>query len=109
MVNPTGKNQYGRKEYPSDDTLVAAFARYASEKNGSGLSADEQRDRLKSELKLDISRAKLFAIRRRLQIPSVRKNTTSPQERAQAVLDIKADDILGNWGVGQTRQRLANK
>ncbi|KAF4568635.1 hypothetical protein EYR36_010648 [Pleurotus pulmonarius] len=109
MVNPTGRNQYGQKEYPSDDTFVAVFARYAAEKNGSGLNADEQRDRLKSELKLDISRAKLFAIRRRLKIPSVRKNTTSPHERAQAVLDIKADDILGNWGVGQTRQRLANK
>jgi hypothetical protein len=32
-----------------------------------------------------------------------------PEERAQALLDIKANDIVGKWGVLQVRQRLANR
>lgn len=35
--------------------------------------------------------------------------STSGQERVQAVIDLKESDVLGKWGVQQTRQRLANK
>ena len=38
----------------------------------------------------------------------MRKNGTDKQATVQAVLDIKANDTLGRWGVGQVRQRLAN-
>ena len=51
----------------------------------------------------------MFSLRKRLQIPSVRKNTLSAEERAQALLDIKVDDRVGMWGVAQVRQRLANR
>ena len=54
-------------------------------------------------------RRKLFEIRKRLGIPSVRKNTTTSADRAQALLDIKTHDRVGKWGVSQVRQRLANE
>ena len=47
-------------------------------------------------------------IRKRLNISSVRKNLSTPEERAQALLDIKVHDRVGKWGVAQVRQRLAN-
>jgi hypothetical protein len=50
----------------------------------------------------------LTTLRKRLGIVSIRKNTSTPEERAQALLDIKANDIVGKWGVPQVRQRLAN-
>jgi hypothetical protein len=51
----------------------------------------------------------LTTLRKRLGIVSIRKNTSTPEERAQALLDIKVDDIVGKWGVPQVRQRLANR
>lgn len=51
----------------------------------------------------------MFSLRKRLQIPSIRKNVISSEERAQALLDIKVDDRVGMWGVAQVRQRLANR
>lgn len=55
-------------------------------------------------------RTNLFALRKRLKIPTVRraKATTTLQERTQAVLDLKVNDITGQWGVAQVRQRAAN-
>ena len=44
---------------------------------------------------------KLFDIRKQLKIPSVRENDTTPSERAQALLDIKAHDRTGKWGIAQ--------
>jgi hypothetical protein len=54
-------------------------------------------------------RRMLFVIRKRLGIASVRKNTSTSAERSQALLDIKAHDRAGKWGVDQVRQRLANE
>lgn len=31
------------------------------------------------------------------------------EQRVQAVLDLKSNDIQGRWGVAQVRQRLANQ
>jgi hypothetical protein len=59
--------------------------------------------------KLFDRRRKLFDIRKRLEIPTVRKNNTTSAERAQALLDIKVHDRTGKWGVAQVRQRLANQ
>ncbi|KAH7929145.1 hypothetical protein BV22DRAFT_1029764 [Leucogyrophana mollusca] len=110
MPNPTGQNQWGKKEYPPDDELRAAFAQYSRENNGSGLSADDQMARLNKEFNLDIKRRKLFTLRKQLGVESVRKPAnSSPQERMQAVIDIKKDDLSGKWGVAQVRQRLANQ
>ena len=51
----------------------------------------------------------LYNIRCRLEIPTIRKNNSTSEERAQALLDIKAHDRVGKWGVAQVRQRLANQ
>jgi hypothetical protein len=110
MSNRSGNNQYGVKKYPPDSELRAAFEQFSREKNGSGLSGNEQLIRL-NELfpELDIRKRTLTTLRKRLGIVSIRKNTSTPEERAQALLDIKADDIVGKWGVPQVRQRLANR
>ena len=50
----------------------------------------------------------LSTLRKRLGIASVRKKNSTPEERAQALLDIKVDDIAGRWGVPQVRQCLVN-
>lgn len=58
-----------------------------------------------------LRKTKLYDLRKKLGIVSVRtmrKNGTDKQATVQAVLDIKANDTLGRWGVGQVRQRLAN-
>ncbi|KIL60347.1 hypothetical protein M378DRAFT_110253 [Amanita muscaria Koide BX008] len=65
--------------------------------------------RLEQDFGLHIGRRKLFILRKDLGLPSVRKNPTTAQDRAQAVIDIKAHDLTGRWGVAQVRQRLANK
>ena len=72
---------YASKKHPDSDVL--------------GLSAHRKRT--------------LSTLRKRLGIVSVRKNTSTPEERVQALLDIKADDIAGKWGVLQVRQHLANR
>ncbi|KAL0945345.1 hypothetical protein HGRIS_000843 [Hohenbuehelia grisea] len=109
MPNPTGNNQYGEKKYPSDSDLYDSFIQYSRENSGSGLSADEQLARLEKEHGLSISRRKLFDLRKKLQIPSVQKNTSLRHDRAQATIDLKTNDLAGKWGVEQARQRLANK
>ncbi|KAM6501456.1 hypothetical protein JOM56_004470 [Amanita muscaria] len=109
MPNPSGRNQYGTKAYPPDNDLRAAFEQYSKEKNGSGLNTEEQMAQLEQDFGLHIGRRKLFILRKDLGLPSVRKNPTTAQDRAQAVIDIKAHDLTGRWGVAQVRQRLANK
>jgi hypothetical protein len=42
-------------------------------------------------------------------VETVQKSKSTPIERAQAVIDIKASDLAGKWGVAQVRQRLANQ
>ncbi|KAF7975981.1 hypothetical protein HWV62_8132 [Athelia sp. TMB] len=104
-----GENQWGKKKYPPDDELIAAFIQYGKEKNGSGLNAEEQLARLEKEFGLRIGKRTLTTLRKRLLIPSVRKNPVAAQDRMQAVLDVKQHDIAGRWGVAQVRQRLANQ
>lgn len=50
----------------------------------------------------------LFRLRKEAGVETVRKNKKSHTDKVQAVLDLKASDITGSWGVGQTKQRLAN-
>ncbi|KAL0959998.1 hypothetical protein HGRIS_011650 [Hohenbuehelia grisea] len=73
MPNPTGVNQYNKKDYPSDEDLLAAFKQYAAEKNGAGLNTAEQLARLEKDFGLPIGRSKLFELRKRVGAPSVRK------------------------------------
>lgn len=113
---------------PPDEELRAAFEQFSREKSGSGLSANEQLMRLNGQFpELNIQcvcqtsfqpiysynpvhrKRTLSTLRKRLGIASVRKNNSTPEERAQALLDIKVDDIAGRWGVPQVRQRLANR
>ncbi|KAL0957505.1 hypothetical protein HGRIS_001298 [Hohenbuehelia grisea] len=53
-AQPSGTNQYAKKEYPLDERLLAAFKQYATEKNGAGLNAEEQLARLDKEFGLVI-------------------------------------------------------
>lgn len=49
--------------------------------------------------------------RSQLKIKTVRMNNDlrdSPADMAQAVLDLKASDPQGRWGVDSVKQRLAN-
>ena len=115
---------------PHDDILRAAFFQFAREKNGAGLSDDEQIARL-ARMGLGIKcvvvdatssrnmailtssvcrRTSLYKLRRRLGIPSPRrcKHMLDFQGKTQAVLDVKEADVLGKWGPDQVRQRLAN-
>ncbi|KAL0953005.1 hypothetical protein HGRIS_007210 [Hohenbuehelia grisea] len=108
MPNPTGVNQYNKKDYPSDEDLLAAFKQYAAEKNGAGLNTAEQLARLEKDFGLPIGRSKLFELRKRVGAPSVRKNPTPDQDRTQALINAKENDLAGRWGVEQTRQRMAN-
>ncbi len=57
-----------------------------------------------------LRRGALYKLRKRLNVPSVRKATKTADKLVleQAVIDIKSDDVLGRWGIGQVRQRLAN-
>ncbi|KDQ58250.1 hypothetical protein JAAARDRAFT_193672 [Jaapia argillacea MUCL 33604] len=109
MLNPLGRNQWGEKIDVSDEVLKDAFEQYGKENNGSGLTAEEVIARLKADLGYEIKRTKLFELRKRLGITTVRKNNTMPQQRAQAVIDIKENDLAGRWGVNQVHQRLANE
>lgn len=58
-----------------------------------------------------ISRSKLFALRKQVGAPSVRKskNTLSELEKVQAVVDLKVNDVQGRWGVTAVKQHLANQ
>ncbi|RDX40327.1 hypothetical protein OH76DRAFT_1490373 [Lentinus brumalis] len=107
--NPSGHNQWGVKSYPPDEELYEAFLQFAKEKNGAGLNEEEQLARLKT-MGLNIKRGALYKLRKRLNVPSVRKATKTADKLVleQAVIDIKSDDVLGRWGIGQVRQRLAN-
>ncbi|KDR77948.1 hypothetical protein GALMADRAFT_94442 [Galerina marginata CBS 339.88] len=110
MPNKHGVNQYGTKDYPADAALLAAFVGYARENSGAGLSAADQIARLQLDFGLSVARNKLFALRRKVGAPSVRKNKNdlSEPQRIQAVLDLKEDDLQGKWGVTAVKQRLAN-
>jgi hypothetical protein len=52
-------------------------------------------------------RTKYFETRKRLQIPSVRKNPTGIQEQREALNELSEKNPDGSWGVVQTRGRLA--
>ncbi|KAG2336727.1 hypothetical protein BDR05DRAFT_1005611 [Suillus weaverae] len=109
-ANIEGINQWGKKDYLEDDAFRAAFQQYSQEKNGSGLTPDEQIFRIEKEFGLQIKRRKLFDIRKRLGIESIRKNvSTTAEERTQAVIDAKSHDLAGKWGVAQVRRRLADQ
>lgn len=53
-------------------------------------------------------KTKLYDLRKYAEVETVRNHPSTSEERAQAVVDIKASDLAGKWGVAQVRQRLAN-
>ncbi|KAJ7289624.1 hypothetical protein C8J57DRAFT_1046436 [Mycena rebaudengoi] len=95
---------------PEDSVLVDAFTRYSRENSGAGLSTKDQLARLQHEFKLDIGKTKLFEIRKRLGIPTVKnsRKLRTDVETRQLVIDLKERDIAGGWGVDQVKGRLAN-
>lgn len=54
-------------------------------------------------------KTKLYELRKFSGVVTMRNNTSTPHERAQAVIDVKSSDLAGKWGVAQVRQRLANQ
>ncbi|KAF8497710.1 hypothetical protein JB92DRAFT_2986656 [Gautieria morchelliformis] len=105
MPNVEGTNQYGPKNYPEDGILTASFKQYTRER----LTAPQQLERLKEEFNIVIGETTLYKLRRRLNIPTMRNNALAPEEKVQAVLNMKEHDVAGLWGVEQTRGRLANE
>ncbi|KAJ7499865.1 hypothetical protein FB451DRAFT_46833 [Mycena latifolia] len=110
MVNATGRNGTDAKDYPEDSVLVAAFTKYARENSGAGLSTKDQLARLKHDFDLTIGKTKLYALRKRLGIESVKNSAgkRTEEETRQTVIDLKQSDVAGGWGVTQTKGRLAN-
>jgi len=53
-------------------------------------------------------KTKLYALRKYAEVRTVRNHPSTPEERAQAIVDLKTSDLAGKWGVAQVRQRLAN-
>ncbi|KAJ7069049.1 hypothetical protein B0H15DRAFT_871313 [Mycena belliarum] len=111
MPNPKGKNGTLSQEWPEDSVLKDAFARYGRENSGTGLSAADQISRLLTEFDVQVGRKKLFEVRKRLCVDSVRnsKKKRSAIETEQHVLDLKEGDVAGGWGVTQVKGRLANR
>ena len=113
-----------------DVVLTRLFHQFNREKDGAGLSVNEQLARLRSlgcpmrfvifshgpicdHVLMDsrYSRMSVYKLRSRLGVPTVRNKIKqgNTSERLQAILDLKQSDIQGRWGVAQVRQRLANK
>ncbi|KAJ7619918.1 hypothetical protein DFH06DRAFT_1010814 [Mycena polygramma] len=110
MVNAKGNNQYGEKQYPSDAILKEAFAKYGRANSGAGLNSEAQQAQLNRDFGLDIKKTKFFALRKELNVETVKKSheqRTDVQTR-QMVVDIKQSDVAGGWGVTQVKGRLAN-
>jgi hypothetical protein len=61
----------------------------------------------RTEPDMHCRRSKFFELRRRLEIPSVRKNPASKQEQLEALNELSEKNPDGSWGVAQTRGRLA--
>lgn len=110
--NPEGKNQYGGKiQWPADDVLKSALQEYAKENNGNGLPIEHQLQRIQQAFGISPLRSAFMKKRSRLLIKTVRMNNDlrdSPADMAQAVIDLKASDPQGRWGVDSVKQRLAN-
>ncbi|KAI1785490.1 hypothetical protein LXA43DRAFT_1100273 [Ganoderma leucocontextum] len=112
MVNAKGNNQYGGKlALALDDlALTKLFKQFNREKDGVGLSVEEQLARLRA-VGCPMSRMSMYKLRARLGVPTVRVQASrgEPAKRLQVILDLKESDVQGRWGVQQVRQRLANK
>ncbi|KAF8524427.1 hypothetical protein JB92DRAFT_2827021 [Gautieria morchelliformis] len=97
MPNIAGKNQYGDKLYPPDNELRAEFDQYTRE----SLPAPDQLARLEAKFGLKIKRSVLYQLRKWLSNSTVRKNELDELDMSQAVINVKENDIMGLWGVGQ--------
>ncbi|KAK7029309.1 hypothetical protein R3P38DRAFT_3394433 [Favolaschia claudopus] len=107
MPNVRGKNGYGRKEYPPDDVLKDSLLKYVKW----GLKQNEKLSRLQEDHNLQIGIAKLNQIERRLEIPSVRRDSrTRPHEATvQAILDEVEQDVTQNNGPRFIKDKLKDK
>ncbi|KAJ7115426.1 hypothetical protein C8R44DRAFT_928484 [Mycena epipterygia] len=110
MVNATGTNGTAEQDYPEDSVLYDAFIRYSRENSGSGLGTEDQLARLQHDFNLQIRKTKLYSIRKRLGIETVKKSgrKRTEVETRQAVMDLKQSDVAGGWGVTQVKGQLAN-
>ncbi|KAL1699147.1 hypothetical protein EV121DRAFT_273930 [Schizophyllum commune] len=104
MPNPTGKNGHTVYAYPDPSKLLSDFLEWEME----GLTTKEQMARFEKKYS-PIKRTKFFALKKASGVETVRKNTMSLPQKVQAILDIKAEDITGQWGVAQVKSRLARR
>ncbi|KAF9522685.1 hypothetical protein CPB83DRAFT_822529, partial [Crepidotus variabilis] len=105
MVNTTGKNGYGKKNYPPDDVLKEYLLSYALKR----LTQTEKRNLLQKDLQLSIGLTKLNELEHRLDIPSVKRQKKTKEELAQAVIDEVSKDISQRNGPNYVKDVLRIK
>ncbi|KAK7041212.1 hypothetical protein R3P38DRAFT_2512551 [Favolaschia claudopus] len=111
MPNVEGNNGYGKKNvHPPDDVLKESLLKYVKR----GLKQKEKLSRLQEDHNLAIghrfSIAKLNQIERRLQIPSVRRDSRDrPHETVQAIIDEVEQDIAQNNGPRFIKDKFKDK
>ncbi|KAJ7887424.1 hypothetical protein B0H13DRAFT_1888832 [Mycena leptocephala] len=96
MVNRTGKNGQTEQNYPEDSVLLDAFTWYARENSGSGLGTEAQLARLWTKFKLRIGKTKIYALRARLGVETVKNSSAkrTKEETRQAVMDLKQNNVI---------------
>jgi hypothetical protein len=106
--------------------LKAFLTKLSLDNDGQGTSLEDQLYYLKQDLGLDIAsvfsllsnldtilivprRPTLIRERKRLGIPSLRRNKHTLQDQLRAFAEVTNTDRASDWGVHQVRSRLASK
>ncbi|TFK29207.1 hypothetical protein FA15DRAFT_582881 [Coprinopsis marcescibilis] len=102
MVNVTGNNQWGEKNYPLDQELCAALLECTKLK----YNHNKKLEYLQRECGLKIGLTKLRDIESQLKIPTVWKPQLSCAEIEQAAIDIITRDITKGNGPNAIKSML---
>ncbi|KAH6904105.1 hypothetical protein BKA70DRAFT_1432322 [Coprinopsis sp. MPI-PUGE-AT-0042] len=105
MLNHEGTNQWGEKNYPSDQDLEAFLRIYAER----GLMIHEKLSCLKKDLNFSIGKSKLNEYERQFKIPTVRRPYMSQEEIDGEIASMVARDTAQGSGPVTIKSMLKNK
>ncbi|KAH6880209.1 hypothetical protein BKA70DRAFT_1126820 [Coprinopsis sp. MPI-PUGE-AT-0042] len=105
MPNHEGTNQWGEKNYPSDQDLEAFLRIYAER----GLMIREKLSCLKKDLNFSIGKSKLNEYERQFKIPTVRRPYMSQEEIDGEIASMVARDTAQGSGPVTIKSMLKNK